>query len=201
MDFDILIVGGGIVGTSLAYFLTGEPTSFEYLRNQQEVVECPVRKATPLKVALLERQSLASEASGLSAGTLWNLGPLRLDGDIQFRGLATFRNLSSLLYQQIQSHVDIDYLQCGALQLAMTPAEEKYARAHVDQSQPGLLLPLSYQFLPNITSVRSILPRASDKVMAATFSPLSGQVNGASATHALGDLARVYFSHCIPPLY
>ena len=49
---EILIIGGGITGASTAYFLT---------QAGHEVI-------------LLERNELACEASGLNAGTLWQIG-------------------------------------------------------------------------------------------------------------------------------
>jgi len=49
---EILIIGGGITGTSTAYYLN---------QNGHQVT-------------LLERSELASEASGLNAGTLWQIG-------------------------------------------------------------------------------------------------------------------------------
>src|SRR5260370_31694688 len=49
---DILIIGGGITGTSAAFFLA---------QSGHEVI-------------LLERSEIASEASGLNAGTLWQTG-------------------------------------------------------------------------------------------------------------------------------
>src|SRR5260370_35513620 len=49
---DILIIGGGIAGTSTAYYLA------QYGH----------------EVTLLERNELATEASGLNAGTLWQTG-------------------------------------------------------------------------------------------------------------------------------
>ena len=52
MTTEILIIGGGITGTSTAYFLT----------------------QAGHEVTLLERSELASEASGLNAGTLWQIG-------------------------------------------------------------------------------------------------------------------------------
>src|SRR5258707_14296574 len=49
---DILIIGGGIAGTSTAYYLA------QYGH----------------EVTLLERSELPTEASGLNAGTLWKTG-------------------------------------------------------------------------------------------------------------------------------
>ena len=51
MTTDIFIIGGGITGASTAYFLS----------------------QAGHEVTLLERSELASEASGLNAGTLWQI--------------------------------------------------------------------------------------------------------------------------------
>src|SRR5215467_3349278 len=86
---EILIIGGGITGTSTAYFLSQSGHD----------------------VTLLERSELASEASGLNAGTLWQIGwgsSPDLSTTLSVGGLEIFKML------QFDLGYDIEFRQSGA---------------------------------------------------------------------------------------
>src|SRR6266849_10779423 len=103
---DILIIGGGIAGTSTAYYLT---------QYGHEVI-------------LLERSELASEASGLNAGTLWQIGwgtSPTLSSTQSMGVLEIFKTL------QFDLGYDIEFRQSGALKAIQTAEEFEFTREEV----------------------------------------------------------------------
>ena len=100
-ESDILIIGGGIAGTSAALYLA---------QNGR-------------KVTLLERGDIASEASGLNAGGLggigWGNAP-DLSSYLTMGSLELFKDL------QIGLGYDIEFRQCGGLQAIQTQAQYEF---------------------------------------------------------------------------
>src|SRR2546430_2455146 len=95
---EILIIGGGISGTSTAYFLT---------QAGHEVI-------------LLESSEIASEASGLNAGTLWQIGwgtSPDLSTTLSMGGVEILEML------QTDIGYDIEFRQSGALKAIQTEEE------------------------------------------------------------------------------
>lgn len=106
MTSEILIIGGGITGISTAFYLA---------QHGHEVI-------------LLERNEIASEASGLNAGTLWPTG------------LGTFPDLSSTLSMgsleilktlQFDLGYDIEFRQSGALKAIQTEEQLDFLQKEV----------------------------------------------------------------------
>ncbi len=95
---DILIIGGGIAGTSTAYHLA------KYGH----------------EVTLLERGELAGEASGLNAGTIWATGwgnAPHLSSTLSMGGLELFKTL------QFDLGYDIEFRQCGSFKAIQTESQ------------------------------------------------------------------------------
>src|SRR5712671_840889 len=92
---EILIIGGGITGTSTAYFLT----------------------QSGHEVTLLERSELASEASGLNAGTLWQTG---WGASPDLSSTLSMGSLEILQTLQFDLGYDIEFRQSGALKAIQT---------------------------------------------------------------------------------
>src|SRR6266480_1212914 len=108
MATKILIIGGGIAGTSTAYFLT----------------------QAGHEVTLLERGELASEASGLNAGTLWQIGwgtSPQLSTTLSMGGLDIFKMLQSDL------GYDIEFRQSGAMKAIQTEEQFEFLQKEVQQ--------------------------------------------------------------------
>src|SRR2546429_7577063 len=103
---EILIIGGGISGTSTAYFLT----------------------QAGHEVTLLERSELASEASGLNAGTLWQIGwgtSPDLSSTLSMGGLDLFKML------QFELGYDIEFRRSGALKAIQTEEQLDFLQKEV----------------------------------------------------------------------
>ena len=104
---DVLVIGGGISGSAAAYYAA---------------------KAGGARVTLLERGSIASEASSLSAGTLacdgWGDDRKRVGwfGVLCNGSIAIFKELEQLGY-------DCELRLDGALTIARTPAELSVCQA------------------------------------------------------------------------
>src|SRR5713226_10120648 len=99
---DILVIGGGIAGTATACYLA------QYGR----------------QVIMLEQSKLATEASGLNAGTLWATGwghTPDLSSTLSMGSLEIFKTL------QLDLGYDVEFRQSGSLQAIQT--EEQYAFA------------------------------------------------------------------------
>src|SRR6266849_2515020 len=102
----LLIIGGGIAGTSTAYYLT------HYGHH----------------VTLLERNEIAAEASGLNAGTIWATGW----GTIPT--LATTLSMGSLdIFKRLQFDLGhpLDFRQSGSFKIIQTPEEYVFAQEEV----------------------------------------------------------------------
>src|SRR5436305_4989222 len=103
---EILIIGGGITGTSTAYFLS----------------------QAGHEVTLLERRELASEASGLNAGTLWQIGwgaSPDLSSTLSMGSLDLFKML------QFKLGYDIEFRQSGALKVIQTEEQLDFLQKEV----------------------------------------------------------------------
>jgi len=162
---DVLVVGGGIVGTAAAYYAA---------------------KAGGARVTLLERGSIASEASSLSAGTLacdgWGRDPERVGwfGVLCNGSMAIFRELEAIGH-------DCELRQDGALTIARNAAELKMCqREHANLAANGH----DVAYLEGHDAVVAVEPAlAGGDILAALHSRKAGHVNAAHATKGLADAA------------
>jgi len=146
---DVIVVGGGVIGTSIAYFLAREG----------------------LSVTLFERDDLAAHASGAAAGML---APIcESTGDEAFfelgvRSLTMFPELAVELKEQ--SGVDPQYVPSGILRVAAS-AED----AAELQSQAARLADFGLEWLSG-PAIREREPLLADGLAGGLWSPREGHV-------------------------
>ena len=160
-ETDVVVVGGGIAGTSVAYHLT----------------------ALGRRVTLLERGEIASGASGVNAGQIDSIGwghKPDLQAHLTTGSLDIFKSI------QLDLGEDIEFRQSGALQAIHTEAEGDFERARVRAlRERGHRVEL----LTN-REARSLEPGWSSRLLGAMYSPERSQADPGKATRALATLAE-----------
>ena len=112
---DVVVVGGGAIGCSTAYFLSKAGRT----------------------VTLIERGELAGEASGAAAGMLAALSDEGGDRGPAFQKLCldSFNLYQDILPDLEATGIDLRYRRSGVLHLAMSPAEAEHLRARYDSQR------------------------------------------------------------------
>ncbi len=159
-DSEVIVIGGGIAGTSAAYHLAEHGRS----------------------VTLLERGDIASEASGVNAGGIGALGwgnTPNLESFLTMGSLQIFKNL------QLELGYDIEFRASGALQSIQIAEEYEYAR-----DQVLFLKSRGYTAeLLTVNEARSIEPELNPELLAAMHFPLRAQADPQKATRAFAAAA------------
>jgi len=109
MSFDCVIIGGGVVGLSVARRLAGDS----------------------LRVLLLEREALGREASWAGAGILAPLDPHRADtpARLHARSLGQYESFCAELHDE--TGIDTEFERCGELQVLLEENEVRIAQSRV----------------------------------------------------------------------
>ena len=160
-ESEIIVIGGGIAGTSAAYFLAS------YGR----------------RVTLLERGDIASEASGVNAGGIgaygWGHVP-GLESHLTMGSLQIFRAL------QLDMGYDIEFRASGALQAIQTTGQYEYSRDNVlSLKSRGYTVDLL-----STADARAIEPELNPELAGAVHFPMRAQADPVKATRAFADAAR-----------
>lgn len=167
---DILIIGGGIAGTSTTYHLA--------LHGHD--------------VTLLERSELASEASGLNAGTIWAIGwgkTPNLASTLSMGGLGLFQTL------QFDLGYDIEFRQSGSLKLMQTEAQYDFIQREVqDLNVAGYNVSLL-----SGRETRGIEPALGPAVLGSMYYPHGAQANPVKTTRAFASLAQQHGARILIP--
>ena len=158
---DVIIVGGGIAGTSAAFHLAEHGRS----------------------VILLERGDIASEASGVNAGGIGALGwgdVPDLESHLTMGSLQIFKRL------QLELGYDIEFRASGGLQAIQTCEQYEFARDRVlSLKSRGYVAELLA-----VNEARAIEPELNPALRGAMYFPLRGQADPVKATRAFADAAR-----------
>jgi sarcosine oxidase subunit beta len=159
-ETEVLIIGGGIAGASTAYHLAQHGHD----------------------VTLLERGDIASEASGVNAGSIGALGwghTPDLEAYLTMGSLEIFQSL------QLDLEYDIEFRQSGSLQVIHTEAQYAYTRDRVQtlQAQGKRVELLSSR------DARALEPELNPDVLGCMYMPLRAQVDPKKATRALAAAA------------
>jgi glycine/D-amino acid oxidase-like deaminating enzyme len=168
IETEILIIGGGIAGASTAYHLA------QYGR----------------RVMLLERNDIASEASGVNAGAIgaigWGNVP-NLESYLAMGSLEIFKSL------QVELGYDIEFRRSGSLQAIQTEAEYAYILRRVLElrSQGYTVDLLSTQ------EARMIEPVLSPALLGCLYMPLRAQADPTKATRAFASAAERSGAHIL----
>ncbi len=161
---DVIIVGGGVIGCSIAYYLAREG----------------------VKVTVIDKGEVGGEASRAAAGMLAPLAEVEEDGPFQGLGLASLRlfpHLSEALEQE--SGVDIEYLRSGILRVALTEGQAEHLKGFANRRPPpGLKL---HWLEPD--ELRALEPGLSLEIRGALYSPEEHQVNADRLVQALARAA------------
>ena len=159
-ETDILIIGGGIAGVSTAYQLAQDGH----------------------EITLLERGSIAGQASGVNAGNIsaigWGNVPT-LNSHLTMGSLEIFKTL------QLDLGYDIEYRQCGGLQAIQTDEQYEYMR---DKVQALKSHGYAVDLLTN-REARSVEPGLSLDLLGFMHMPLRSQADPVKATQAFADAA------------
>ena len=157
---EVVVVGGGVRGTAIAYFLA----------------------RAGVRVTLVEKGFLASGASGANAGLV------NVSGKTPEHYTA-FSLLSADMYPAFVKELDaeVDYQRDGYLQVAETEAEAEQLTRHAErQSQvPGVRVEIL-----DVRAARSLEPALSPRLAAVSFCPQDGNVDPLKLTLAVGRAAR-----------
>jgi glycine/D-amino acid oxidase-like deaminating enzyme len=160
-ETEILIIGGGIAGASTAYHLA----------------------QSGRQVTLLERGEIASEASGVNAGSIGALGwgnVPDLEAYLTMGSLQIFKSL------QVELGYDIEFRRSGSLQAIQTEAEYAYMQTQVMalRSQGYTVDLLSTQ------EARTLEPEISPALLACLYMPMRAQADPTKATRAFATAAQ-----------
>lgn len=179
---DVAIVGGGVVGTSLAYHLSRHPSA-------------PT-------VCLVDRECVGSGATGLSAGTLYTtlaadatppptdaealataLDPVAAEPDLDARLVA--RTLATLRALEADGY-DCGLVECGGLTLLDAPVSPELRAEYWDLRRRGHRIEL---LTPKRTRALEPAVRADADDVWALHTPLSAYVDPSMVAQAFADAA------------
>ena len=161
IETDILIIGGGIAGASTAYHL-GE---FGH------------------SVTLLERGEIASEASGVNAGSMGGTGWGNMP-DLQT--YLTTGSMEIFKTLQLDMGFDMEFRQCGSLQAIHTEAQYEFIRDRVlDQKSRGFGVELL-----TTREAQSIEPQVNPEMLGFMYVSTRGQADPIKSTRAFATAAE-----------
>ena len=164
---DVIVVGGGVVGASVAFHLAREG----------------------MGVALLERAGLAAAASGAAAGMLAPIGEARAAGPLLRLGLLALRGFEALCEEvRERSGIDPQYLASGALRVALSDDEAQALRARARALGADPELGIELEWL-DAGAARAVEPGLSFATRGALWSPREGHVLSPLLTHAYAAAA------------
>ena len=159
--FDIIVIGGGIIGLSIA---------------------CEMAEKGK-KIILLEKNKIGREASWAAAGTLEPIWDTEADGDlllqIKIKSEALWRDFSQKI--QDETNIDIEYNSSGGLLIAMNSKE-------MDQLEKTCEVATKYGIESRILSKEEILSMESGmshEVLGGIFLASECYVNPRKVTEAL----------------
>jgi len=158
---DAVVVGGGVIGTSIAYYLSKKG----------------------VKVTLLERGRVGGQASNVAAGAL--SPPLARDLDPYSRmallSLAMFPELSYELYEN--SGIDIEFSRCGELSLALTQSDADYFHDLQNSNNEGHI-----EWIDTL-GLKEYQQGISSTVLGALYESNGGKVNNQRLSEAYAKAA------------
>jgi glycine oxidase len=161
---DVVIVGGGVIGCSIAYHLAQEG----------------------VKATILDKGEIGGEASRAAAGMLAPLAEAEEDGPFQDLGLASFRMFPDLVEALNQDcGVDIEYLRSGILRIALMEKEAEHLKDFAGR-RPSPDLELHWL---DPEELRALEPGLSPAAQGALYSPEERQVNADRLVQALAKAA------------
>ena len=166
VEADAIVVGGGIVGTAIAYWLS----------------------RAGRKVALFERRVLAAGASGRNGGMVMQLDGRDTDGESILSRLRYAReNMKILEALPEWSGVDVELRHCGSLDVATSEHEVELLRDIARlQREIG---DTETEFLDR-QALRRVSPVMGEKALAARYRPSDGWVNPFYLVRAYARMAR-----------
>ena len=160
-DVQVAIVGGGIVGASVLYWLT---------------------KLGWTDCTLLERRELTSGSTWHAAGNTTYFGPYA-EMTRLFAG-----SIRTYLQAEHESGQSVSFHQTGSLRLATTPRERELFHSY-EKKYEALNIP--YEVVDNkaINLLHPCIK--TDDLFGAAHTPTDGHVDPSGATHALAQAARL----------
>ena len=163
-EFDVAVIGGGLVGAALAWGLARRGRTVAML-DEGDIAY----RASRGNFALVWVQS---KGSGLSEYALWT----RYSADVWPQLAATLRDETGL---------DVCLQQTGGLHLLLSEREAESRANEIKRlhNQPGMV-PFDYQMLDR-AAVARMLPQVGPDVAGASFCPLDGHVNALRLLRAL----------------
>ncbi|GCE31063.1 glycine oxidase ThiO [Dictyobacter alpinus] len=162
---DALIIGGGIIGCSCAYFL---------------------RKAG-VDVTILEQGEIGGQASGAAAGLLAPLGPIPAPGVFADLILASFRQFPAFVSElEAINGLDVGYQQTGSLRVVHSAKRLARLKQRFELWQT---LGLNVNWIEGVEALKRE-PLLAPDVCGAVYAPEESQVNAVQLINALALSAQ-----------
>jgi sarcosine oxidase subunit beta len=160
---DILIVGGGVIGNSIAYHLARQGR----------------------QVLVIDRSNIADSpsASWASAGGVRRQGRHPAEAKLAIEAIQRWKTLEQEL------DADLGYRRGGNLLLAESDIEINYLHAFVDQQHEMGFIDVQ---IVDRKEVFSIVPGLNERIVAGSYSPDDGQADPILTTHAFARAAQRY---------
>ncbi|MGI9058255.1 MAG: NAD(P)/FAD-dependent oxidoreductase [Ktedonobacteraceae bacterium] len=161
-NHDVLVIGSGVIGSSIAYHLARQGTNVRVIEARSAVASTPV-------------------ASWASAGGVRRQGRHPAEASLASEAIARWPTLE----QELEA--DVHYRQGGNLLLAESEAEAQQIVQFVQEQQA---MGFSDVRLVDRSEALQIVPDLNDQVVAGSFSPADGQADPALTTRAFAAAAQ-----------
>ena len=149
--FDVAVVGAGVVGCSVAYYLAREG----------------------IKVALLEREAIGSGSSAHATGFISLLGTEFTPGPSFQFGLDGYREFPSLVEElEEETGLDLQFQRRPSLRLALEESEEKLIKDLMSWQQEHVAM----RWI-TAAEVHEIEPRLTPSLLGAVYEDESAQLD------------------------